>query len=106
MSSILFGENTVFLIVAILFNPWYHVSMTKKKTAADKAAEKRAKKAMKPEMEPAVLGVAKKTRQSEVESSHPSVSSTRQLPSGRGAGDREKGVGRDHPSLHLSLIHI
>ncbi|MEI6650071.1 MAG: excinuclease ABC subunit UvrA [Candidatus Moraniibacteriota bacterium] len=74
--------------------------MTKKKTAADKAAEKRAKKAMKPEMEPAVLGVAKKTRQSEVESSHPSVSSTRQLPSGRGAGDREKGVGRDHPSLH------
>jgi len=88
------------LIVATLFNPWYHASMTKKKTAADKVAEKRAKKAMKPEAKPVGFGLTKNSHQPGKVVSHPSVSSTRQLPSGRGAGDREKGVGRDHPSLH------
>ena len=80
--------------VAILLYPWYHVPMTKKKTAADKVANKRMKKAMKPEMKPVILGVTKKTRQSEVEFSHPSVPSTGQLPSGGGAGDRGKGAGK------------
>ncbi len=60
--------------------------MTKKKTAADKAAAKRMKQAEKSTGTSAVLSISKKTRRTEIESSHPSVAKTRQLPSERGAG--------------------
>ncbi len=93
-------------MIAISFIPWYHPSMAKKKTAADKAANKRMKKAMKPDTKSVDFAVAKKTRQSEVESSHPSVhhvvrerrdKQTRQLPSGRGAGINSQAGGHTRP---------